>query len=63
MKKEDLEKLDRAIASGVLQVQYRDQTVRYRSMDEMLRARRIMAKELGIAQKPRRTTPAFGKGM
>ena len=63
MTKEDLKKLDRAIASGVLQVQYDDHTIRYRSMDEMMRARQMMARELGIARKPRRATPAFGKGV
>ncbi len=60
----DLDKLDRAIAQGVLQVQDRDgKTVRYRSMDEMMRARHLMAKQLGTIRGGSRKTPAFSKGL
>lgn len=58
----DLDALDKAIGSGVTEVRYNDRTVRYRSMDELMRAREIMAKELGIAQKPRRVFPVFSRG-
>lgn len=43
-----LEALEKAIAEGVLEISYSDKTVKYRSLDEMLRIRDVMRKELGI---------------
>lgn len=37
-----------AIAEGALSVRYADKSVTYRSLDEMLRIRRLMADELGL---------------
>lgn len=45
---EQLEALERAIASGKLSVQYQDRRVTYNSISEMLVARRLLRKELGL---------------
>lgn len=42
----DLDKLDKALATGVNTVAFRDRTVTYRSLDEMLRLRSRIASEL-----------------
>lgn len=47
----DLDKLDRAIASGQLSVQLGERRVQYRSMDEMLQARRHIEAQLSAAPK------------
>jgi len=43
-----LDALEDAIAQGVLEVSYSDKTVKYRSLDEMLRVRDLMRNALGI---------------
>jgi len=43
-----LDAIEKAIAEGVLEISYSDKTVKYRSLDEMIRIRDIMRKELGI---------------
>lgn len=58
----DLDELDKAIATGVTEVQYSDRRVRYRSLNEMTRIRNMIARELGKTQKPRRTTPVHDRG-
>ncbi len=45
----DLDAVKMAIASGELEVQYGDKRVRYRSMDELTRAARIIQGELDAA--------------
>lgn len=45
---EQYEALNKSIAQGTLTVTYGDKTVTYRSLDEMLRIRNIMATELGL---------------
>mgnify|MGYP003626954661 FL=1 len=42
----DLDKLDKALATGVTTVAFRDRTVSYRSLDEMLRLRSRIVSEL-----------------
>lgn len=44
----DLDKLDRAIALGVLRVTYSSGTVEYQSLDNMLKARSFIAAQLGL---------------
>lgn len=54
---EDLEAINRAIATGELRVRYRDgREVTYRSMDELEKARRIMADDISRAAGRPRTT-------
>lgn len=50
----DLQALDRAIASSELEVQFADRRVRYRSVDEMLRARAHLEQLLAQEQGSRR---------
>jgi hypothetical protein len=45
---ERLESLEAAIAEGVLTVKYSDKLVTYRSMDEMLKARDLIRRKLGL---------------
>lgn len=47
----DLDALDRAIAGSKLEVQYGDRRVRYRSMDELLAARKHVAQEISNASR------------
>ena len=45
----DLDAIDRAITGGTLEVQMSDRRVRYRSMDELLAARKHVAAQLAAA--------------
>lgn len=64
-----LDALDEAIASGELRVQYSDKAVQYRSLDEMLKLRTLMAGELAAtpaelsAMGGRRATTYYDKGL
>jgi hypothetical protein len=44
----DLAAIEKAIASGATRVKYSDKEVEYRSMKEMMQARDLIRKELGI---------------
>jgi hypothetical protein len=59
-----LEALEAAIATGTRQVMYGNKLVMYQSLDEMLRLRDVMRKELGLL-KPNagRTVGEFNKGL
>lgn len=56
--------LSDAIASGVLKVHYGDKTVDYRSLDEMLRIKLMMEKELfpELNRNNGRVLASFSKG-
>lgn len=43
----DLDKLDKAIVSGVRRVTYSSGTVEYQSIDDMMKARAFAASQLG----------------
>lgn len=45
---ERLEALEAAIADGVLKVKYTDKEIEYRSLDDMLKARDLIRKKLGL---------------
>lgn len=61
---QQLNALDAAIASGTMQVMYGNKTVMYKSLDEMLRVRRLMAKELGLLKEGGdRKTIEFNNGL
>jgi thiamine monophosphate synthase len=53
-----LDALEEAIAKGVTRVQYEDKEIVYRSLDEMMRLRDKMLRELGQKSK---TTKYFAK--
>lgn len=44
----DLETLEKAIVQGTLRVQYADKLIEYRSLNDMMRLRDIVRKELGL---------------
>ena len=54
-----------AIAQGALTVKYADKEITYRSLNEMIRIKRDMQKDLGIgdAKKPTRHYAQFSKGL
>lgn len=57
-------KLNEAIAQGALRVKYADKEVEYRSLNEMLRIRDLMAEELGIKKSGNgRLYGRFNKGL
>lgn len=43
--------LEKSIAKGVREVEYRDKVITYRSLDEMFKLRNEMRKDLGIVCK------------
>jgi hypothetical protein len=55
-----LDAIDKAIATGVLSVKHGEETTVFRSMPEMLEARRLMTKDLNDI--PRTTVASFNKG-
>ena len=56
--------LDAAIATGSLIVEYGDKREQYRSLDDMLKTRNLMAAELGMTNnKKGRRNPVFTKGL
>lgn len=60
---EQLDTLEEAIASGVLIVEYSDKKVTYRSMKEMLIARDLMRRKLGLTSGAAgRVYPTLSKG-
>jgi hypothetical protein len=66
--REQLDILEAAIAQGALDVNYGDKRVTYRSLNEMLRTRDLMKKELGLAgssgaRNSNRRFALFGKGL
>jgi len=63
----DLDRIDRAIARGSLEVRYADRLVKFRTLDELLTAKREIQRELvaatGSAGRPRATLlRSAGKG-
>jgi hypothetical protein len=55
--------LNAAIAKGVTEVRYGDRTVKYRSLDEMIKVKSMMARELGKVRRPNRVLSSFSKGL
>lgn len=45
---EQYDALIAALAEGVLTVKYQDKMVTYRSLDEMLKLKKVMAEDLGL---------------
>ncbi len=63
---DDLTALDTAIKSGARRVAYRDRTVDYHSLDEMLKLRAVMQAEVSTGDRTtygtRRVYPKYSKG-
>lgn len=60
---EDLDNLKDAIKEGVLEVEYADKKVKYRSLSEMLRIKDLIEQELGLKSKGARIFTKFNKGL
>lgn len=58
-----LDTLEAAISQGVLEVQYTDKKVRYRSLDEMLKLRDMMRRSLGLVPQSMKVYPKHSKGL
>lgn len=48
---EDLIKIKAAIASGALEVEYNDRKVRYKSLNDLLKAKEMIERELGLKKR------------
>lgn len=59
----DLAALEGAIGKGVLEVQYTDKRIKYRSLNEMWQIRNEMKKSLGLTKKGGRVFAKFDKGL
>lgn len=59
---EDLETINDAIASGALEVEYNDRRVKYRSMNELMKARELIRKSLGLTKKTGTVYATASKG-
>jgi len=59
----DVEQLRSAIAQGVKRVEYQDKAVTYHSLDEMMRALRMMEEALGLKKKSARLFAEHDKGL
>jgi len=60
----DLDRLERAIASGALTVRYDDgRQVTYRSLEELFQARNLVRRCLGLDAGPTRKVAAHSKGV
>ena len=58
----DLDALEGAIKSGITHVQFADRSVTYRSLDDMLKLRDIIQKELGLTTSNQTHYSMFRKG-
>lgn len=61
--RKQLEALERAIADGTQRVEYNDKVIVYKSLDEMMRIRDMMRRELGSVEKTTRLKSSFSKGL
>lgn len=61
---DQLQALESAISQGAMRVKYADHEVQYRSLDEMLRLRDMMRRDLGLSDTRRDSMyPTFSKGL
>lgn len=61
---DDLDKIEQAIASGALEVRYKDKSVKYNSLSDLLKARDLIKRELGhVTAEGQRILPKFSKGL
>lgn len=58
----DLQRIEAAIASGALRVEYNDRTVVYRSMSDLMKARELIMRCLGKVKRGGRLLCKSSKG-
>lgn len=59
----DLTAIESAISKGAMKVKYGDKELTYRSLDEMLRVRDKIRKDLGLTNSTQKIFPKFAKGL
>ena len=59
----DLTAIEKAIASGTMRVKYADKEVQYNTMDDLLKARDLIRRELGLKAKSQRMFVRHNKGL
>jgi len=60
----DLDAIEKAIASGVTMVKYSDKVVNYSSLDDLIRIRELIRKDLGLTNAASgRVLTSFSKGL
>ena len=60
---DDLDRINKAIASGTLRVKFQDKEITYRSIEELQKIRRQIEEELGTSTKKTRVRAKFSKGL
>ena len=60
---QDLTSIEAAIATGALRVEYNDRTVVYRSMNDLLKAREVIRRALGLIKRGGRILCSSSKGI
>lgn len=60
---DDLDALERAIKRGASKIRFKDSDITYYGLNEMLKLRKLMQKELGLSKRSRRSNPAYSKGL
>ena len=60
---EDLINIKSAISSGALRVEYNDRTVVYKSMNDLLRSKILIERELGLVKRGGRILCKSSKGI
>ncbi len=59
----DLQKLEKAIASGVRSVEYKTGKVEYNSLSEMMKVRKLIRQSLGLSKSSKRLVMKTSKGI
>jgi hypothetical protein len=62
-KLEKLEKLEEAILTGAQTVMWKGKSITYRSLDQMIRIRNMVRKELGLTKKSARIYTKYDDGL
>lgn len=60
--KDDLDTIEIAIAGGVLKIEYNDREVTYRSMNDLIKARELIRRSLGLTKRGSRILVENKKG-
>lgn len=59
---DDLDRIEKAIATGALRVEYNDRTVVYKSNKELFEAREMIRRALGLVKRGGRVLAKASKG-
>ena len=59
----ELDAIEKAIAEGALEVQYKDKRIKYASFEDLMKRRDLIKRELGLSGKTTRLKAEFSKGL